>query len=165
MNYYRNPKNMNPLLKKMNYKMPTDIYLLNVPDESIGKLLLEDLDAEVKVHHGLGEMAVSFALGFVKTQAEVNEYATELASRAEGDATIWLAYPKGTSKKYQCDFNRDTGWAILGTLGFEGVRQVAIDEDWSALRFRKVAFIKTLARDNKRAMSSVGKERTQKKKE
>jgi hypothetical protein len=66
--------------------------------------------------------------------------------QSEGDVVIWFAYPKGTSKKYKCEFNRDTGWEIFGKLGFEPVRAVAIDEDWSALRFRRVSFIKTMIR-------------------
>jgi hypothetical protein len=63
-----------------------------------------------------------------------------------GDAIVWFAYPKGTSKRYTCDFNRDTGWDVLGRLGFEPVRQVALDEDWSALRFRRAEFIQSLRR-------------------
>ncbi|MDZ7812318.1 MAG: hypothetical protein U5L74_04040 [Ideonella sp.] len=35
---------------------------------------------------------------------------------------------------------------MLGAAGFEPVRQVVVDEDWSALRFRRAEFIKTLAR-------------------
>jgi hypothetical protein len=35
---------------------------------------------------------------------------------------------------------------VLGAAGFEPVRMVAVDEDWSALRFRRVGFIKTLTR-------------------
>ena len=42
---------------------------------------------------------------------------------------------KGTSKKYKCDFNRDTGWDELKAAGFDTVRAVAIDEDWTGLRF------------------------------
>jgi hypothetical protein len=34
----------------------------------------------------------------------------------------------------------------MGKAGFEPVRMVAIDEDWSALRFRRVEFIKTMNR-------------------
>jgi len=34
-------------------------------------------------------------------------------------------------------FNRDTGWDVMRSAGFDTVRQVAIDEDWSALRFRR----------------------------
>jgi hypothetical protein len=154
---------MNELLKKLNYKAPTDIYLLESPSTTVTNLLLQNVAKETRVHTVLSETKVYFAIGFATTQEQVNTLATELASRTEGDAIIWLAYPKGTSKNYKCDFNRDTGWAILGNLGYEGVRQVAIDADWSALRFRKTEYIKTLARDNKRAMSEAGKERTEKK--
>ncbi|MBN1921678.1 MAG: hypothetical protein JW892_10565 [Anaerolineae bacterium] len=48
---------------------------------------------------------------------------------AQGDITLWYAYPKSTSKKIKCTFNRDTGWEALGQAGFEPVRQVAVDED------------------------------------
>jgi hypothetical protein len=58
-----------------------------------------------------------------------------------------------------CDFNRDTGWASLGAAGFEGVRMVAIDEDWSALRFRRVEFIRAMTRYKKRAMTKQGKQK------
>ncbi len=34
----------------------------------------------------------------------------------------------------------------MGKAGFEPVRMVAIDEDWSAVRFRRVEFIKTMNR-------------------
>ncbi len=43
----------------------------------------------------------------------------------------------------------------MGAVGFEGVRQVAIDEDWSALRFRRVEYIKRMTRDPKRAMTKA----------
>jgi hypothetical protein len=69
---------------------------------------------------------------------------------SEGDALLWFAYPKGTSKRYHCEFNRDTGWQVIRDAGFDSVRQVAIDEDWSALRFRRVEFIKDSVRQRKR---------------
>jgi hypothetical protein len=74
------------------------------------------------------------------------------------DEVIWLAYPKLSSKKYTCEFNRDTGWQALGDIGFEGVRMVAIDEDWSALRFRRAENIKTIIRSF--AMSKKGREKS-----
>ena len=86
--------------------------------------------------------------------------ARALTLRAAGDAVVWFAYPKGTSKRYTCDFNRDTGWQVLGAAGFEAVRQVAIDEDWSALRFRRAEFIKRLVRDPSRTVSAAGQGRT-----
>lgn len=44
-------------------------------------------------------------------------------------------------------------WGALGEAEFEGVRLVAIDEDWSALLFRRIEFIKSIAREPKRTLS------------
>ena len=100
-----------------------------------------------------------FALAFVKTRQEVEVATATLVQAAEGDAQLWMVYPKGSSKKYRCEFNRDTGWAALGVAGYEPVRQVAIDEDWSALRFRKAEFIRTLTRNPDGAISSAGRKK------
>jgi hypothetical protein len=75
-------------------------------------------------------------------QTEVDEASDRIARLAEGDAVIWFAYPKGTSKRYTCDFNRDNGWNRMNAAGFVTVRAVAIDEDWSGLRFRRKEFVK-----------------------
>jgi hypothetical protein len=101
----------------------------------------------------------SYVLAFVTRRSQIAKLANRLEVQAKGDAVVWIAYPKGTSKRYQCDFNRDSGWEHLGDAGFEGVRQVAIDEDWSALRFRRVEYIKSMKRDQKRALTSAGRSR------
>lgn len=86
---------------------------------------------------------IDFVLVFVKTREEIQDSIDKIFTKLRGDAILWYCYPKGTSKKYSCDFNRDNGWGSLKNYKLETVRQVAIDEDWSALRFRKVEFIKT----------------------
>jgi hypothetical protein len=63
---------------------------------------------------------------------------------------IWFAYPKGSSKRYSCEFNRDSGWNVIRAAGFESVRMVAIDEDWSALRFRRLEYVKAGASNSTR---------------
>jgi len=83
-----------------------------------------------------------FALGFLKSMAEAHEVAPVLAKAIEGDGLLWLAYPKGTSKRYRVDINRDTSWDVLAPFGFVPVANVAIDEDWSAMRFRKKEYPK-----------------------
>lgn len=100
---------------------------------------------------------VEFFLGFVTKQKEVDDLTRLVTSLLKEDGLLWFAYPKGTSKKYTCDFNRDTGWRELGKQGFEPVRMVAIDEDWSALRFRKAEKIKKMTRSF--AMSDEGKKK------
>jgi hypothetical protein len=39
---------------------------------------------------------------------------------------------------------------------------VAVDEDWSAIRFRRVAYIKKMTRNPKHALSKKGKAKTEK---
>lgn len=92
----------------------------------------------------------------------IQALAAPLASVPDGDAILWFACPKGSSKRYTCDFNRDTGWDALGSIGFEAVSEVAIDEDWSALRFRRTEYIKSLQRSPQRALSALGQARVAK---
>jgi len=96
-------------------------------------------------------------MAFIITQAELDVASTQLAKACEGDAVLWMVYPKGTSKKYKCEFDRDSGWSTLGAAGFEPLRMVAVDADWSALRFRRVEHIKTMARNPAGAISEAGK--------
>ena len=150
---------MNPLLKKLNFKEPKQVVLLNLP-EDLGNLAAAfSLLAQVHKDFTTVEKA-DFTIAFATKQEQVDAAADLIAQNTEGDAVVWLAYPKGSSKRYKCDFNRDNGWTKLGALGFEPVRQVAIDDDWSALRFRLIAVTKT----NKPyfAITEEGKERIKK---
>ena len=152
---------MTPLFNKLNWKGQSDIVVLNAPEGFDREL---DALQGVTVHRDVsGLERVEFALAFVMTTAELQAAADAVLPKAQGDAVVWFAYPKGTSRRYKCEFNRDSGWAPLGAAGFEGVRQVAIDEDWSALRFRRVEFIKTMKRDVSRAATEQGKARVAKK--
>jgi hypothetical protein len=112
----------------------------------------------VRGRQGIEE--VEFSLAFVTRQKELDAVAESIAPMAKDDAVVWFAYPKETSKRYQCEFNRATGWEVLGKLGFEAVRSVAIDEDWTGARFRRVEFIKTITRARERALTAQGKTRT-----
>ena len=113
----------------------------------------------VEVERRFTGAKVGFVLAFMTKRAELERFATGLQGRADGDAVVWVAYPKGSSKRYQSDIGRDAGWQELGRLGYEPVRMVAIDHDWTALRFRKAEFIKLLKRSSEHAISRVGKAR------
>ncbi|MFC6674945.1 hypothetical protein ACFQE7_02945 [Nonomuraea ferruginea] len=54
--------------------------------------------------------------------------------RLTGPPVLWVAYPKGGKS----DVNRDTLWPIVGEFGLRPNGQVAVDETWSALRFRQL---------------------------
>jgi hypothetical protein len=152
---------MNPIFKKLNFKEQPVIHILDAPETF--RIHVEDMRTLTVIKTKLeGTATVDFVLAFVTKQVEVDGFAKNISSRLNGDAIIWLAYPKGTSKRYKCEFNRDNGWAEMGKLGLEPVRMVAIDEDWSALRFRKASHIKTMTRSF--AISEEGKKKTAEKK-
>ena len=140
---------------KLNLKDQPDLVVLNAPGSFEPELKTLD-GREIRRKLG-GRRPVSFALAFVKKQVEIDQAAKALLPSLEGDVILWFAYPKGSSKRYSCDFNRDTGWKILGAAGFEPVRMVAIDEDWSAIRFRRAAFIKTMTRGKQHTFSAEGR--------
>jgi hypothetical protein len=132
---------LTPLFKKLNLGDHDEIVVLNAPDSFETELRM--LKAVKILRNPKSPKAVKFGLAFAMTQDQLDRSASLLAAASEGDAVLWFAYPKGTSKRYACEFNRDSGWGVIRKAGFESVRQVAIDEDWSALRFRRVEFVKS----------------------
>lgn len=152
---------MTPLFKKLNFKDQAEILVINPP-----KSFETELKAIAKfttVYKDESDVSgIDFVIIFVIKQNEIDENIRKIFPKLNGDAVLWFCYPKSTSKKYKCDFNRDTGWSELGKFNLEGVRQVAIDEDWSALRFRKTDYIKKLTRSESFALSTEGKKRAAK---
>jgi hypothetical protein len=131
---------MATLFDKLNLGDRQEIAVLNAPQSFEPELANLPV---ITIHRHLDSVAeCGFWLAFVTRKAEVDKLAPQIVKRARGDAIEWFAYPKGTSKKYKCDFNRDNGWDKLKDAGWDTVRAVAIDEDWSGLRFRRVEFIK-----------------------
>lgn len=131
---------MGSVFDKLNLGGRQEIVVLDAPESFQKELAALPV---ITIHRHLESVAeAEFWLVFVTRKSEVERLAPLMARRAKGDAGMWFAYPKGTSKKYTCDFNRDTGWAALKKLGFDTVRSIAIDEDWTALRFRRKEFIK-----------------------
>ncbi|WP_028295738.1 hypothetical protein [Olivibacter sitiensis] len=150
---------MTPLFKKLNFKQQKEICILNPPAEFETELNAVKDYAAIKTN--IDETnELEFVLAFVKTQTDIDTLTPLIDKKLKGDGIVWYAYPKGTSKKYKAAINRDNGWDILGKADFEPVRQVAIDEDWSALRFRKVEFIKVMTRRTDFAMTQQGQLKT-----
>lgn len=145
------------VFKKLNVKDQAEVVVLDPPASFEPEIAALE---GVAVRRSLDEVErVQFSLAFVTQQEQIDALVAQIAAKAEGDAIVWFAYPKGSSKRYTCDFNRDSGWDALGAAGFEPVRQVAIDEDWSALRFRRVEYIKKLTRSSLGAISQAGQQR------
>jgi hypothetical protein len=152
---------MSSIFEKLNLKNQRQIVVVNAPKSLEHELTRLRETTMVSNLKDLDE--IEFSLALVTKQSEVDTLAMAIATKAKDDAVVWFAYPKKTSKKYKSEISRDNGWQTLGELGFEGVRGVAIDEDWSAARFRRVGFIRVMNRDTKGAMTAQGKVRAGKK--
>lgn len=53
------------------------------------------------------------------------------------EAIFWIAYPK-LSSRLAADLSRDIIHALAPGYGLDTVSQIAIDDDWSALRLKRV---------------------------
>ena len=131
---------MHQVLKKLQYKNSPRIIVHNYP-ENLKKLIAE-FSEYTNVIEDFTTEKQQMILIFCYDQNDISKYIDLAITNLEDDALLWLAYPKKTSKKYQSDITRDIGWKAFEKYNFRPVRQIAIDEDWSALRFRHVDFVK-----------------------
>ena len=143
---------MASVFQKLNLKAHNPIVVLNAPASFEPELA--GLRGVTIARQLEGLAGVEFSLAFVTKQKEVDTLGKAIGRKVKGDAVVWFAYPKGSSKKYKSEIARDSGWKVLGAAGFEPVRMVAIDEDWSAVRFRRVEFIKNMTRPKEYRLTS-----------
>lgn len=72
------------------------------------------------------------AVVFVEDEASLRTILDKRGGQLSAVETLWIAYPKGN----RSDINRDTLWPIVAEHGMRPIGQVAVDDVWSALRFR-----------------------------
>jgi hypothetical protein len=108
--------------KKLQLKEGSKVRVVNLPTS---------VDLDVETTSAETSKAV---LVFVRTKAELEQHADSAMEAARSDRLSWIAYPK--AGKLDTDLNRDILWRLLDGKGVRPVRQVAIDDVWSALRFR-----------------------------
>src|SRR5262245_1847228 len=101
------------------------------PSEDRG--LLGDLPdgATVAATMGEAQTVVLFAASATVLEGALRVHAADLGR----PAVLWIAYPKAGKS----DLKRDTLWPMLRPHGLRPISQIAIDETWSALRFRPLA--------------------------
>ena len=128
---------MTALMQKLNWKQHSPVALLHSPASFAAEVvaLAAEATVHVDVHPGT---KYPFVLTFAVDRNDLAKRAPELIAATTADAVLWVAYPKQTSKNFTSDLNRDVCREFLEPLGLESVRQVAIDDDWSAMRYKKV---------------------------
>ena len=123
-----------PLARKLGVRAYMRVLALDPPPGFRDALAPLPEGAQVAEEPAAGG-AFDVVIAFVEREVAVAD-ALALARAALSDGgTLWFAYPKGGSG-VETDLSRDRGWEALTTAGLRPVSQVAVDDVWSALRFR-----------------------------
>lgn len=118
------------LASKLQLKPHHSLALMNPPSgyaESLASLPVRAIDDDIDEPDAV--------LLFVTTRAQLLELAPRCFGRVKAGGLAWIAYPKAGSG-VGTNINRDSLADALSASGWRPVRQVAIDETWSAIRFR-----------------------------
>ena len=130
------------LLKKLLVKPGQRVLVLHAPDGYLARLEpLPDGASLSTQPDGVFDLVQMF----VTQKAELDAAWPTVQAAVRPGSVVWLAYPKLTSG-VKSDMTRDRGWETVRAAGWEAVTQVAIDNVWSALRFRPVSEIPSLTR-------------------
>lgn len=133
---------MQDILKRLGYR-PGDRALMldapQVPGSALAGAMSPQPDSAA-------EGLYPFVMAFVTDLAQFEQRKAGWAAATASQGRLWVCYPKKSSKRFKTDVSRDVLWPLMGELGFEPVSQYALDEDWSAMRFRPVGEIKCMVR-------------------
>ncbi len=120
------------LSKKLGMKPGQTMLILNAPEGYVATLtpLLEQTNIQTQAAG-----TYDFVQVFVRNKAELHRNASVAMQALKSGGLLWMTYPKKTSA-LKSDISRDILWEELRDTGMRPVTMIAIDETWSALRFR-----------------------------
>ncbi len=122
------------LLEKLQLKDEKNLLIQGLPS-SIEKQFIK-LSFSKNVTPLLKSRKIDFALVFAVSQKQLVSILNDIVPVLQPTAKLWVAYPKLTSK-IASDLCRDTSWVFVADYGFEGVTAIALDNVWTALRFKR----------------------------
>ncbi len=125
------------VLEKLGLKVGQGGYTMNRPASVKDAIPLPDLPGDA--------VSAQFLVAFVENAEAIRHIAPKAAKTYAAGGHLWMAYPK-KSGPIKTDIARDHGWKPMEEQGLLPVTQVAIDDTWSALRWRRRDEIKKLTR-------------------
>jgi len=129
----------NALIKKLQFKPGLRALFLNAPEGYVASLgPLPDGVALVDGPAG----TLDFVQLFVRDSAELITHAPAALAAIKRDGVLWISYPKKSSGIVS-DLTRDIGWAPITAARLRPVTQIAVDETWSAVRWRPIELVKS----------------------
>ncbi|MBM7694579.1 hypothetical protein JOC77_004043 [Peribacillus deserti] len=141
------------ILKKLQVKQGMSLLVLNSPEQYISDEDIEIMPGTMVHLRPEKGRKYTFVQMFARNTAELDLWMDEGLNSLEAGALFWVSHPKKSSKLYE-DLSRDQGWDVLKKKGYEGVASIAVDDDWSAIRFRPISEDTSTAR-RKSVMTST----------
>lgn len=130
---------LNPLAKKLQIKSGKHWLLFNAPDNYLASL--EPLPEGTTISHNANGSFDGVQL-FVKNSTELTENLKIVAPILRPDTILWVIYPKKSSG-IGSDLEMMRSWDEMDQYNLGGVAAAAVDEIWTALRFRPKELTKT----------------------
>jgi len=130
---------MSATVKKLGLKPGMRALVVGAPSGYIDSLA--PLPDRIDVSESLGS-AHDFVQFFATNKSEIAKLAKKLLQSAAPGALVWITYPKKSSG-VNSDLSREAVWAAMEGTGWRPVSQIAVDEIWSALRFRPTQEVKS----------------------
>jgi hypothetical protein len=124
-------RSQKPVLEKLRLKPGTRAIVLHPPAGY--EQLLADAPTDIAVDAPLSGQ-FDWIQYFAHTRAELDQDGEALKQALAPTTVLWISYPKGRAEP--TDLNRDILARHLSGIGLRPVTQVAIDDVWSALRFK-----------------------------
>ena len=121
------------IFEKLQLKPGRGMVMINPPEGFLSHA--GELPPEVTI--SLEPKNSALLLAFVRQQQEMEQKFQSLASLVSEGGIFWIAYPKLTSKLKK-DLNRDWINQFATQQRWTGVAMIALDEDWSAFRLKRI---------------------------
>ena len=124
--------NAKPVAAKLGIKPAQSVFVINPPGDY--EALVGGLPpGTTVVRHRPADVVHVFA----RTLVELAEHGAEATAAVKPGGLVWISYPKNGASELKRDMLRDA------INGWQPVSQVAIDDTWSAMRFRPDAEVGT----------------------
>jgi len=133
---------LSPMARKLRLAPEHRVAVLNAPDGYVDQLRPGPSAIETEV--GQNE-PYDVVLLFVKDTDELRRLGPTAIRAAKTNGLLWITYPKGGKTRGVTDLPATPWWVrrdVLGEItsekGLKAVAFVAIDDNWTALRFKRV---------------------------
>lgn len=132
---------MKTLFQKLKLENQDAILVINEPEgfsEELASLV------DIEIYQSLIQInKIEFALLFVTTIEELENQLPTLLHKLKEDAILWIAHPRKRSERLFTDITDEYSWTTLNRNCFEAVKQLKVNDDWEAVRFRKLEYLKS----------------------